>query len=213
MLRFVGLACLGSLALAVKCPNYADVADSSVSADRFTMEKIHGVWYTMATSEPTIPSFCKQCGGIANFTATSRSPGGDYRYTTTATCVIAEKKSNMSITIGGHTGSANSPGQCEENFAPFNKTIDSILVPNLFFHYDEAEGYYMSYACLGSVFGHELHSFSIFSRTPFRTREWVEDKVQKANATGLLDVSGLTVGDQNTYQDCFFQAEEAEIMV
>ena len=44
-----------------------DINNSYYHSLGFKMETISGLWYTAATSEPTIPSFCKACSRL-NFT-------------------------------------------------------------------------------------------------------------------------------------------------
>jgi len=48
------------------CPNYEDIRQRSVDGDSFDISEVSGVWYFLATNEPTIPSFCT-CGSN-NFT-------------------------------------------------------------------------------------------------------------------------------------------------
>jgi len=52
----------------------------------------------------------------------------------------------------------------------------------------------MSYACISQTLG--LHGFYLSSRTPFRSLEWVQERIRWAQDTGLMDTTtGLAVAD------------------
>merc|ERR1712039_1074938 len=100
--------------------------------------------------------------------------------------------------LGGTIGDAQHPGDCKENIRPFNKTIKSVLLPNMFFDYNEKEGWYMSYAC--GLFG-TLKSFFLAARSPLgKTADWIRDKMARASAGGLVDTSNAAILDESTWK-------------
>lgn len=209
MLAIVFVAALPMVAGGLPCPDYASIAHPSVlPANGFSMKKLEGVWHILATTEPTVPGFCRQCG-INNFTIYD----GDYRYQSTMTCAGGGNRLNVTVPIGGHLGATDEPGNGMENFVAFNHTVGG-LMPNMFFNY--TEDWYMSYAC-GTLLGvMPIRSFFLATRNPFgKTEAWIKERIGWAKATGLLDGwENIATTDETTLRGaCWGEHLSSEIMV
>ena len=112
--------------IAYSCPDYADIRQPSVTADKFDIEEFEGEWFMLATTEPTMPKFCV-CG-VNNVTV--NKPAMAYSYTNTDDCL--GKKVTLHIK-GALSTDATSPGLLHENAAIFNHTVGK-LDPNYVFH-------------------------------------------------------------------------------
>ena len=120
-------------AKAYQCPLYDAVAQKSMSVSpRFGLGDMAGLWFVVATNEPTLPSFCT-CTTL-NFTMLNVDQQGRswYRYTATTRC--AGRPFSMTMK-GWSNASSPEPGLFHENAALFNKTIPD-LVPNMVIDYD-----------------------------------------------------------------------------
>jgi len=181
------------------CPQYSDISQPSVSAESgFAMKKLEGVWNILATSEPTIPSPCRQCG-VINFTVY----GADYRYHTTTNCpTLTGGRMNVTMELGGHIGGLGEEGNCAETFVAFNGTVGA-LMPNMFFNH--TEDWYMSYAC-GTQFGLlKVRSFFLAARNGLgKNKEWIEEKLEWAKANGWLEGwEDIAITDSDTLEKCW----------
>jgi hypothetical protein len=184
------------------CPDYETLRDASM--EDFTMQDLSGSWYIVATTEPTIPPFCRPCSH-ADFHVFDSA----YRYTIIAQCDVGGVGVNFSIPLGGRIGPAGAEGKCEENWAPFNHTWAPSLVPNMWFNFSREDGWYMSYACIGDILGKDLHAFYLGSRTK-RSKEWIEERLHWANASGLVDIAGVTMADDKAYATCGWEETQKE---
>eukprot|EP00466_Bigelowiella_natans_P004797 jgi/Bigna1/135022/aug1.27_g9730 len=111
-----------------QCPDYELIRQPSVNASSFDIDEFQGTWYLTATTEPTLPEFCR-CG--VNEVEVNKA-GGWYRYLNIDYCDHLDK--NITIPIKGKLSSdSSSPGELRENFALFNKTVLKLL-PNYIFH-------------------------------------------------------------------------------
>lgn len=189
------------------CPLYKSI---SAVKSNFSMSLLNGRWYVIATTEPTIPSFAKSCG-ILNFMVYG---GGAYRYWSTSEAVIGTTRRNFTVgPIGGQIGpKLKEQGDCMENLAPFNHTISGTLVPNMFFNYStgsksptsSSPEWYMSYACVARMFGENVFSFFLSARSPFVTKEWVDEKLAWVKQQGIVDLTGVVIADQQVWkQTCW----------
>ena len=190
------------------CPTYKNV--SAVNKN-FSMSLLQGTWYVIATNEPTIPSFAKSCG-LLNFTVYA---GGAYRYWSTSEAIIGGTRNNFTVgPIGGTCAYSNKreTGDCMENIAPFNRSINGILVPNMFFNYSSGSTtnklgfsannnpeWYMSYACVARMFGKNIFSFFLSARSPFVSRAWVDQKIDWVRRQGL-NLDGLVIADVTVWK-------------
>merc|ERR1712188_62710 len=120
------------LCIAFTCPDYADIRQPSVDQDKFDIEEFAGEWFMLATTEPTMPSFCV-CG-VNNVTVDK--PAMAYSYTNTDDCL--GKKVTLHIK-GDLSTDITSPGLLHENAALFNHTIGK-LDPNMVFHVEVSHG-------------------------------------------------------------------------
>ena len=146
------------LALSVSaytCPDYSAIRQPSVDASAFDVEELSGVWYMVrisardcrstncagqvATTEPTMPSFCK-CT-VNNITINKPS---EYEYTNANSCMGAPVTIHIKgaqclacltpcVLTRSHEGELSkdpdSPGALHETAALFNHTIAG-LDPN-----------------------------------------------------------------------------------
>ena len=163
-----------------KCPDYADIRQDTVKAENFDINDFAGQWYLAATNEPTIPPICK-CG-VNNVTVDQDK--GEYEYTCTLKCV---KPDHFSLTMKGEISKDPEwPGDLKENAAIFDHRI-APLVPNMLFHAVRDDSGNIShaytYACIGKVppvFGKELFSFNLLTRSDNYTTEQLTQMVQDA---------------------------------
>ena len=196
------------LATSYECPSYESIRQPSVGAEVFNISDFSGVWYLVATNEPTIPPFCT-CG--VN-TVDVHPKEGWYAYSNVDTC----GKANISVPIKGVLSSdADSPGFLMENFGPSNHTARH-LDPNMIFQaeYDKSGSLgdavsssssssmqlALTYACISD----RLYSFNVLSRTTQWSIGDLESIVALANAStaGLLRVEGMRFADEAAYAAC-----------
>lgn len=179
------------------CPNYDDIKQPSVAPEVWSQEELTGIWYLVATNEPTIPTDMMRECGVLNWTVYTSV----YRYTNTVTQAgVVGGLYNFTVTNGGYKSTdPERPGDCMETIAIMNKTVDSTLTPNRFFNYSAgADGFYMSYACIGEFAGRDLYSFFLASRTPFVSEEWIAERVHWVNSTGFFNLEGLVMSSGDT---------------
>ena len=186
------------------CPAYADLQQPSVRQGAFTASELDGLWYQLATTEPTMPPLCK-CG-VNNIHVHPES--GQYDYRNTDTCVTL----NVSVPIKGNLSSnPATPGLLHENWAPWNSSSHFKLLPNMVFDVNrDASGKVEAaflYACLGKlvpVVGKPKFSFNILHRSNRLTVTQIDALVVHANATtaGLLDLTGIRYNDVGVYRKC-----------
>eukprot|EP00929_Paragymnodinium_shiwhaense_P016780 TRINITY_DN125409_c0_g1_i1.p1 TRINITY_DN125409_c0_g1~~TRINITY_DN125409_c0_g1_i1.p1 ORF type:complete len:221 (-),score=45.91 TRINITY_DN125409_c0_g1_i1:39-701(-) len=183
LLRFIFLLLPVCLALEKACPSYASLRQPSVSPGAgFSMKRLEGLWHVLATSEPTMPAMCKHCGAVLDFKVYE----ADYSYAMTTLCDLPGHPLNMTMTLGGHLGHKGEEGDCEETVKPWNHTIESQLMPNMFFNY--TEDWYMSYACGAQLSVLNIRSFFLATRNPAnKTRAWIEEKISWAKSLGVLE--------------------------
>jgi len=201
------LALLGG-AHGYSCPSYDTLVQPSLAPEVYRMEDMTGIWYVVATNEPTIPTDMMRRCGILNWTVYP----GDYRYTNTVTQLgMFGSLWNITIQNAGHRSKDPArPGMCRETIGIFNHTMDRTMTTNMFFNYS-ANDFYMSYACIGSVFG---YSFILGSRSWQVSEEWIQEKIGWANATGLLDLKGVVTTSEETRRSlCWGQKRPADIVV
>jgi len=169
------------------------------------MKQLEGTWYVLATSEPTIPSFCRQCS-VVDFTIYD----SDYRYKTTSSCVMpGGKRTNVTMPLGGHLGGAGESGNCKENFALFNSTVEGSLMPNMFFNY--TDDWYMSYACGTELGVMKIRSFFLGARNPSgKTTAWIQEKIEWAKALGVLEGwENIAITDEDFMRESCWQASDS----
>lgn len=87
------------------CPTYSAIRDPSVAASAFAVDEFAGSWYMVATTEPTLPTFC-MCGVNDVFVDTAAA---SYNYTNTDYCDHLD--SNITVHIRGKLSpDPSSPG-------------------------------------------------------------------------------------------------------
>ena len=57
------LACVHVATADGGCPAYDAICSRSVGSE-FSMKSLEGEWFIMATTEPTVPKFCGECGWL-----------------------------------------------------------------------------------------------------------------------------------------------------
>jgi len=63
------------------CPSYESIRQPSVGPDFDMKRDLAGEWHVLATTEPTVPNFCKTCGWL-NFSFWTTA----YEYKATIMC-------------------------------------------------------------------------------------------------------------------------------
>jgi hypothetical protein len=193
-------------AVSYTCPAYTNIQQPSVSASQFDPSELAGRWYILATTEPTLPAFCR-CG-VNDLNVNTAA--GEYAYTNTDICF----NNSISVHIRGQLSSDRStPGLLHENAVILNRTLYPLL-PNFVFRVERTprgalETAY-TYACLGKlppVVGREAFSFSMWSRAPHNfTHDAIVAKVAALNRSvsplATLDLRGLRVSDAEAFRAC-----------
>ena len=193
--------CLGQQHLSksegYQCPSYKAVAQRSTS--NFRLADLEGVWYAIATNEPTIPSFCG-CTTL-NFTMLNVDQKGRawYQYTATTKC---PGSTTFSATMKGwsNSSSEDESGFLHENAALFNRTILPLL-PNMVL--ESTADSVTTYACIGTP----LHLFGftkIVRNSVGYTTERIEREVAALNKSthGLLDMKKMRVTNASAFKKC-----------
>jgi len=195
-------------ATADSCPDYSAIRQPSVSAEQFDIADFSGVWYMLATNEPTMPSFCT-CG-VNNITVDK--PALTYSYSNANLCFGKD----FTIHIAGDLSKdAASPGDLHENAVILDHTLGKLL-PNYVFRIERDETLASkpivrayTYACLGKILGEEKFSFNVLSRSYEFDRPAIEQLVQKATASvpaGVMDTDGLRYNTQEEFNKCAGEA-------
>jgi hypothetical protein len=157
-----------------------------------------------------MPTFCKTCSRL-NFTVSAP----EYYYDSIVHC--SPKPDHFSLTIGGQCENKDEPGNCLENIAPWHHQMKMLFVPNMIFNHSRAitndDGisepeWFMSYACVADIMGHAFFSFFLNSRDPNMSAEWIREKMEWANQSGLLDMSGSVISDKGTWEACGISSVE-----
>jgi hypothetical protein len=183
----------------------------------------------VATSEPTLPSFCVCGTNLVNVQLGT----GSYNYTNVDYCAHLDQ--NISIHIRGKlSDDPSTPGFLHENAELLNHTVGK-LDPNMIFHVNRQPEYeprqqrplaykikhqittshrtkspikeVFTYACIGKlppIIGQEKFSFNILSRSNNYTDKDLAQLVSQANATssGLLDLQDIRYNNASTYALC-----------
>jgi hypothetical protein len=203
---FFGYVQLAVLSFGYSCPEYSQIEQPSVDSSVFDISEFGGLWYMVATNEPTMPSFCR-CG--INEVVVNKA-AGVYGYTNIDYCDEGMLKRNISLTIKGDLSKdPSTPGALHETAAFWNHTIGSLL-PNYIFDVRRSSSGIIdtlfTYACLGKVlgFGPELFSFNILSRTYQHDSASIFELVSSATkkTNGLLNVDGLRLNNFTSYKTC-----------
>ena len=186
------------------CPKYADIQQPTVARGAFDPAELEGVWYQLATTEPTMPAICK-CGVNVIHMHTE---SGTYDYHNIDRCAGAL---NVSVPIKGNlSGDAATPGLLAENWAPWNTTHFKLL-PNMVFDVSRnaagAIDAVFLYACLGKlipIVGRSKFSFNVLHRSNRLARAEIDALVAHANVTtaGMLELTGLRYNDVASYHTC-----------
>eukprot|EP00039_Didymoeca_costata_P021002 m.343071 g.343071 ORF g.343071 m.343071 type:complete len:212 (+) comp22312_c0_seq1:87-722(+) len=187
------------------CPSYNNIRDDSVNATTFDINEYNGLWYMIATTEPTQPSFCVCGKNVVYIHKNESGAGGWYNYTNIANC----KGIHMRVPIKGVLSSdPSSPGALKENFELMNHTVGG-LDPNYIFHLDrdpttkEIMRVY-TYACLGRILGNNLFSYNILARKNNYTDVEIKNLVTLSTIgkSQYFDLSGIRYNNISTYNSC-----------
>jgi len=186
------------------CPAYDTIRSPKMDADKFNAKEVEGIWYLMATTEPTT-RFCL-CN-VMNFSIFTKA------YTYTDTCfqdVPHTTPTNITLSIGGDLSyDPKSPGIFHEGFKLWNHTVTA-KKPNMLFDIKRnAKGEVIMmhfYACLGKLIpgvGHDLYSYLLYSRDPTLSEAYIKSLVNLDNRThpGAFELAGyVTTGPQQWSQ-------------
>ena len=210
MMIMVGLVQVVTADEKYVCPAYENLRDDTVSSKAFDIEEFGGRWFMLATTEPTMPSFCR-CGyNDVEIGSTT------YQYANHDSCNEKTFHHNITIHIKGELSSdPESPGALRENAALFNHTVGK-LDPNYLFRVERdlkgrVEVVY-TYACLGKLppmVGRERFSFNVLARSPqgydpTRINAMIQAVNQSVTSRGIsLDFSDLRIDDEAAFQKCY----------
>lgn len=178
------------------CPEYQQIATSRVSANEFSLKDFTGEWYVVATSEPTLPSFCT-CPVLKWF-VDSDGAVKQYHYTSVAECAGV----NFSATMRGEARDPQHPGLLTENMELFNHSV-APYVPNMIYDVQtmpDGNVVGFTYACLlGHTTGVDMFSFNVVARKPTLNSEDVRALVAKQNVRtgGVLKIDGIRVSNSS----------------
>eukprot|EP00759_Apiculatamorpha_spiralis_P048177 PhF_6_TR4351/c0_g1_i1/m.5863/K03098/APOD; apolipoprotein D and lipocalin family protein len=167
-LTLMGVFCIPSAAY--QCPEYTTIRDPSVL--NFQPHRYQGLWYQVATNEPTMPSFCT-CGTL-NWTITSNTTFQDVF---SAKCGFPFRLP----LVGQLSTNASEPGYLHEGPAL------SLTVPNMVFNISSDYQFATVYSCLGLG----LFSLQILSRTPNVSMSYVRNVVDEITRRGIMNTQGV----------------------
>lgn len=180
------------------CPTYESIVDASMKA--FDMNEMSGIWYMLATTEPTMPFYC-HCA-VLNYSIYDTW----YLYTGQFNCLGV----NVSLdSIGTLSKNISTPGYLHEGLSLFHTAVTS-LEPYYIFSVertttDFSEQKLMNvhfYGCVSKLF--KLFSYNLLSRTPYVSLSKIEDMVNidKKKYEGIFDFSNLRYMDIDAYHKC-----------
>lgn len=183
----------GSRRTTFECPRYQDIADSSMA--NFDMDETSGIWYMLATTEPTMPFFCT-CA-VMNYSVFDTW----YMYTGNYTCL----GKNVSLdSIGQRSMNPDAQGFLLEAFSLFHKPVTPLRPYYIFSISRDGNDLklFHSYACVNTQFN--MYSYNILSRTPYVSRSYIKLLVDsdKAKYEDVFDFSHLRFMDEDAYVKC-----------
>lgn len=186
-----------------ECPDYADIRSERVAPDVFDPKEIEGIWYLVATTEPTT-KFCL-CN-VMNYTILATQ----YRYTDTCfQDVPGTTPFNVTLPIGGNLSSdPQSPGIFHEGFVlPGNHSL--LSSPNMLFDIkrnEQGEVVRMHfYACLGQivpVIGKHIYSYLVYSRDPWISHDEIDALVDVDKQAGAFKLDGWVATGPDAWRTC-----------
>lgn len=187
------------------CPAYDTIRSPMMDADKFNAKEVEGIWYLVATTEPTT-AFC-MCN-VMNYSIYDKA------YTYTDTCfqdIPHTTPTNITLSIGGDLSyDPASPGIFHEGFKLFNHTVTA-KNPNMLFDIKRnAKGDVVMmhfYACLGKlvpIFGPDVYSYLLYSRDPTISEAYIKSYVNKDNNThpGAFELDGYVVTGPANWTRC-----------
>jgi hypothetical protein len=152
-----------------KCPDYSTIMQPSM--ENFDIKEYQGLWYEVATNEPTLPHDC-DCQTLT-WKITSETTFSDTFY---ADCI--ERKKNITLPLKGKLSlNPTEAGNLREEGVPnmiYNVTRDPTSGKLLSAHV---------YSCVSDLFS--LFSFQLLYRTPVVPMEEIEAAVAAGKAIGL----------------------------
>lgn len=198
------------------CPTYEELVEDSIAPGRFDMNMVAGAeWFMAATTEPTLPSFCHCTVSTYSVHEHPTTPGGWYNYTANSTCSLAGVTIPFAVPLMGMLSeNASTPGWLKETFRLWNHTVGP-RDPNYVFRAEYSRGKVRSfhtYACLGSVFGKPLFSYSYLVRKDDEIMSKLDEpsilaQVKAANAKGLMDLDHVRATPLPSWQQCGLLAD------
>ena len=182
-----------------QCPSYGNIISDKMSL--FNISKMSGVWYMLATTEPTMPSFCS-CG-VLNYQIEQTW----YSYNGSFICSPYNLWTNtINVTIKGELSSNdNTNGFLHETISIYNQTIGPLL-PYMIFDYllDEKDELHMirSYACVNERF--QMFSYNLLSRTSLISTQQIENIVlkDKEKYKDVMNFEHLTITNSTMFAAC-----------
>ncbi len=172
------------------CPPYSSILQPSMSTFNLT-SYLTGLYYMVATTEPTMPSFCK-CGRN-NYTLNTQDQ--TYGYTNFITCPPAPE---IEVHVGGVLSEdPGTPGYLRENAVILGHQVTP-YDPNMVFHvgYDDCM---VTLACLSRG----RTSLNVLCRTSGRSRVDIEDIIRDVEGMipeGLTE--GIMISSAEDYDNC-----------
>lgn len=202
-LVFLARVAAASAFLGATCPDYESIRQPSVSPEALHINEIEGIWYLVATTEPTT-KFC-MCN-VMNYSIYQAT----YLYTDTCFQDLSKKHTNVTIPLGGDLSyDPKSPGILHEAIKLFNHT-ETPKNPNMLFNVvrdSKGEVVLMHfYACLGRfppIVGDELFSYLLYSRSPSMSADEIHALVaEDRKVSSVFQLDGYVVTAEDAWRQC-----------
>ena len=181
------------------CPTYEEIVEES-SMKSFSADSLSGLWYMVATNEPTLPSGCT-CS-TNNYTVSTADL--TYSYVNADRCYDSM---DINVHISGEID-ADNQGSLVENGVVHGHVLKP-LKPNYIFALDlDSNGeptIVYTYACLGKVLGlKEEFSFNVLSRKSSLDSDEINELVNrgKARAGVDIDTEKIRLSTEDDYVAC-----------
>lgn len=185
---------IGLVISRLSCPSYDEIAETS-SVSSFEAASLSGLWFMVATNEPTLPKKCT-CS-TNNYTVDSTAE--IYEYTNADRCFDTM---DIQVHIAG-TFNASQQGNLMENAVVRGKQLTP-LKPNYIFAVDyNSSGdpsVVYSYACLGKG----LFSYNVLSRENTFDEDAINALVSDGVARAGVDIDSdsMRLSTESDYESC-----------
>jgi len=182
------------LVKAFSCPDYDFIAQQSVDSQLYSPQLLDGLWYMLATNEPTLPPICN-CPRN-NFTTSPAE--STYTYTNIDLCEVTGE---LEFHVDGKLVDEGRPGLMKEHarYSPLR------MKTNMAFHAlygpDGDMTHIYTYACLAP----NVFSFTLMGRSAKdETAETIQEMVDAVDelTKNVLDVTKLKITTGEDFDLC-----------